>query len=384
MKNDIYLDNATTSFPKAPGVAMAIHQYIDEIGASIGRGGYASAYAAAEMVVDTRERLAQLFALAKSRNVIFTANATQSLNMIIKGALKPGDHLLISGMEHNAVIRPLVQMQKYGVTFDCIPLDDKGELLLSAVEPLINPSTVGILCLHASNVTGTLLPVHAIGLIAKSHGLFFALDVAQTAGVFDVNMREMNISAVAFTGHKGLLGPQGIGGLALQDDMAARMDPLIAGGTGSLSDSAEMPRFLPDRFEAGTLNLPGIYGLNAALHYLAQQGISNIRQTEQTLSRRLQDALVDLPNVRLLGNSDYSKKAPIVSVDFLDHDNAEIAQRLSEQGILTRCGLHCAPSVHHALGTYPQGTVRFSPSHFTREEEIETAILAVKSALSIK
>ena len=379
----IYLDNASTSYPKAPGVVENMRLFMEEIGCNVGRGGYAGAYSAGEVVYDTRERLCRLFHAPKPQNVIFTSNITASLNFIIKGMLRPGDHVLVSSMEHNAMMRPLVQMEKLGVSFDRIPCNSQGMLLLDQVEGLIRPNTRAILMLHASNVCGTVMPIREVGAICHKHGLRFVVDAAQTAGVFPIDIVDMHIDALAFTGHKSLLGPQGIGGFIIEDSLAAELDPLISGGTGSRSDSEEVPDFLPDRFEGGTMNLPGIFGLNASLQYLEKEGIGNILQHEQTLSKRFSEGLAAFDCARIAGTEDPMKRAPVVSVDFTGHDNAEIAFLLDSQyGIMTRCGLHCAPSAHKTLGTFPQGTVRFSIGPFNTPKEIDFAVDAIKAILS--
>lgn len=381
--DQIYLDNASTSFPKAPGVVENMRLFMEEIGCNVGRGGYAGAYSAGEVVYDTRERLCRLFHFDQPQNVIFTANITASLNSLIKGFLRPGDHVLVSSMEHNAMMRPLVQMERYGVTFDRIPCNERGELLLDRVEGMIRPNTKAILMLHASNVCGTVMPIAQVGEICHKRGLRFVVDAAQTAGVFPIDMVGMHIDALAFTGHKSLLGPQGIGGFIIQDSMAQELDPLISGGTGSRSDSEEVPDFLPDRFEGGTMNLPGIFGLNAALQYLEKEGIANILNHEQALSRQLREGLSAIACARVVGCEDASKSAPVVSVDFTGHDNAEIAFLLDNQyGIMTRCGLHCAPSAHKTLGTFPQGTIRFSLGFANTPQEVDYAISAVQKILS--
>lgn len=382
MKNRVYLDNASTSFPKAPGVAAAMAALVRDGGYNINRGGYAEAYSAAGAVIETRERLAVLFDAPKARNVVFTANVTQSLNMVVKGLLRPGDHVLISGMEHNALMRPLAQMQRCGVRWDCLPSDANGQILPASSAPLIGPQTKAIFSLHASNVNGVVMPLEALGALARAHGLFFVVDAAQTAGSFPLDMQKMHIDALAFTGHKGLLGPQGIGGLALSDTLAAQMEPLLAGGTGSMSDEEAMPPFLPDRFEAGTLNLPGIHGLRAALAFLQATGTDTIRAHEVSLARRLCDAFAGDARIRQFGPADWTWRAPVVSFDFAGRDNAAVAFALEERyGILTRCGLHCAPQAHRTLGTYPQGTVRLSPGYTTTEQEIDSAIAAIRMLL---
>ncbi len=376
----IYLDNASTTFPKAPGVVRQMQFFMEEVGCNINRGGYGKAYGASETVLDTREKLCSLFHFEESRNVIFTMNITTALNELCKGLLRPGDHALVSAMEHNAVMRPLVQLAAHGVEFDRIPCSRQGELLLEQLEPMIKPNTRAVFLTHASNVCGTLMPLKQVGALCRQHGLFFIVDSAQTAGIFPIDMQEMQIDALAFTGHKGLLGPQGIGGFLVSDRLAAELEPLIVGGTGSFSHLETTPELLPDKFEAGTQNLPGIYGLNAALQYLQHHGIDAIRQTELSLAARLSSSLACCGKLRIAGVE--GEKAPIVSVDFTDRDNAEIAYLLdSKCGIMTRCGLHCAPNAHKTLGTYPQGTVRFSISHFNTVEEIDETADCVRKIL---
>ncbi len=374
----IYFDNAATSFPKPPQVIRHMVHYMEQIGSNINRGGYESAYSAAGMVLDTRERICTLFGFREPHNVIFTSSVTASLNVILKGYLHEGDHVLVSAMEHNAVMRPLVQLAQGGVAFDRIPCNEYGELELEAVEPLIQPNTKAIVITHASNVCGTILPVGQVGALCAAHGLKLVVDCAQTAGSEAIDMQKMRIDALAFTGHKGLLGPQGIGGFLVTDELAGRMTPLICGGTGSFSHLETMPELLPDRFEAGTLNLPAIYGLNAALRYLEECGIDQIRAREQALTSRFLERLSGNDKIRICGVNDAQKQTAVVSLDFLHMDNAQAAFLLdSEYGIMTRCGLHCAPNAHKTLRTYPQGTVRFSFGSFNTRAEIDRAADAV-------
>lgn len=384
LKKRIYLDNASTSFPKAPPVAGAITHFLEDVGCNVGRGSYDEAYSAAEVVIETRERLARLFGSPKGRNVIFTKNITESLNFLIKGLLKPGDHVLVSALEHNATMRPMRQMEAAGVTFSRIPCSTEGQLDLDALPHLLQKNTRAIFTLHASNVCGAMLPADQLGQFSQAHGLFYILDTAQTAGVFPLDMPTLHADAIAFTGHKSLLGPQGIGGFVLTDALAAALTPLLSGGTGSLSDSEDIPPFLPDRFEPGTLNLPGIYGLHAALGYLKKTGLTAIRTKEQALAQALWLGLAQLPGIRLVGGQGHWKnRAAIVSANFTGQDNAEISYRLAEEyGVLTRCGLHCAPNAHKTLGTFPQGTVRFSPGHCNSEEEIDFCLDAVRKILA--
>ena len=282
----IYLDNASTSFPKPPQVAQAMFDYVTGCGCNIGRGGYEGAYQAEETVLRTRQQLCRLFHGPDSRCVAFTKNITESLNVLLKGLLRPGDHVLVSAMEHNAVMRPLTQLTRRGVTFDRIPCRPDGTLMTERLPGLLRENTRAVVMLHASNVCGTLLPAAEVGAFCRENGLLFLLDTAQTAGAFPIDMEAMGADALAFTGHKGLMGPQGTGGFLLRPELAAQLEPLLSGGTGSASHSEEVPSFLPDRFEAGTLNLPGIMGLHAALTWLEETGIDAIRAHEQALTDR--------------------------------------------------------------------------------------------------
>jgi len=378
----VYLDNGATSYPKAPGVAKAMIDYIENIGTNINRGGYRSAYSAAEVVLDTRERLIKLFNYSNSNNVIFTPNITYSLNFIIKGLLKPGDHCIVTSMEHNAVMRPLMQMHKKGVEFTKVKCDFEGRLNPEDIEKNVKENTKAVIMTHSSNVSGTIMPVYEVGQICKKHNIKFIVDSAQTAGAFDIDMKKMNIDGLAFTGHKGLLGPQGIGGFIITDEMAEIMEPLVSGGTGSMSDSEEIPPFMPDKFECGTINIPGIFGLNEALKYVEKEGIENIRTKEMELTKSFIDGVKTLKNVRLVGIEGTEGRTAVVSLDCRDRDNAEISYLLDKEfGIATRCGLHCAPSAHKTLDTFPQGTVRFSFNHFNTEREIQYAIGALEKIL---
>jgi len=378
----VYLDNSSTTFPKPREVVSNMKFFIEEVGCNINRGSYHDAYSASGIVLETRELLCSLFGFDDPKNVIFTPSITYALNYIIKGFLKQGDHVLVSSMEHNALMRPLVQMQEFGVTFDRIACNDKGELCLNEIESLIKPNTKAIFMLHSSNVCGTIMPISEVGKICRKHSLKFIVDSAQTAGVIPVDMKSMNIDVLAFTGHKGLLGPQGIGGFILTDEMADLMYPLISGGTGSLSYSEVQPSFLPDKFESGTMNLPGIYGLNGSLKYIEKIGTDSILSRERELLEKFLTGMKTIDNIRLVGTDFISDRTPICSVDFTDYDNAEISSELDERfSIMTRCGLHCAPFAHKTLNTFPQGTVRFSVSHFNTEDEIDYAINAVKDIL---
>lgn len=377
--DSIYMDNACTSFPKPHSVAVAVGNFISHYGVNINRGSYAPAYEMENVVYQTRLALSQIFGHKDCKNVIFTSNITMSLNMVLKGLLRPGDHVLVSSMEHNAVMRPLIQLTHNGVSFDRIPCSQQGELCLSEAKSLIRPQTKAVVMTHASNVCGTVMPLAAVGDFCRTHGLKFIVDSAQTAGVLPIDMEKMNIDALCFTGHKGLLGPQGIGGFIITDELAAAIHPLISGGTGSLSHSEEIPDFLPDKFEAGTLNLPGIVGLHAALTYLLDKGIMNIHEKEMALTQRFLEGIRPIPGLNVIGKEDTRKRVAVVSISTCSHDNADIAFELERRyGILTRVGLHCAPSAHQTLHTFPEGTIRFSFSHYNTVEEVDTAVTALK------
>ena len=374
----IYLDNASTSFPKAEGVAEAVYHYIKDCGCNINRGGYDEAYQAEEIVLRTRQQLTELFHGPDCRNVVFTRNITESLNVLLKGFLKAGDHVLVSAMEHNAVMRPLTQLTEQGVSFDRIPCMADGTLDISAMDRLLRENTRAVVMLHASNVCGTLIPVETVGAFCHAHGLRFILDTAQTAGVFPIDMEAMHIDALAFTGHKGLLGPQGIGGFILQPDMVPLVQPLIAGGTGSISHEEQMPSFMPDRFEAGTMNLPGIMGLHAALCWLERETIAAVRSHELELTERLLSGAFDIPCLRAVGRQDIAERAGVVSVVPENADPALVADALGrEYGIMVRVGLHCAPNAHKTLGTFPTGTIRFSFGRWNTPQQVDTALSAV-------
>ena len=386
----IYLDQACTSFPKAPGTAEAVYDYLSRSPVNVNRGGYDAAYSVEEQIFDTREQLRRLFGFSsgKGKNVIFTGNITASLNYILKGILKPGDHVLVTSMEHNAVMRPLTQLKETGVTFDRIPCLPDGSLLLAEAEALLRPETRLLVCLHASNVCGTLMPVQEIGDFCRKHGLLFILDTAQTAGVLPLDMEALHIDVLAFTGHKGLRGPQGIGGFLIRDALAQEMVPLISGGTGSISHTEEIPDFLPDRFEPGTPNIPGILGLHAALTHLEKISVEEIFCREMELTEYFLKGVQKLDpqetSLRLIGKKTAKDRCAVVSLQTPGMDMAEAAYLLdSRYGIMTRVGLHCAPSAHKTLGTYPEGTIRFSFGPENTKEELDAALAALAEITGI-
>ena len=395
----IYLDQASTSFPKAPGAAQAMMDYMTMNGANVNRGCYSNAYSAEEILYETRQLLAELFHFPKCKNVIFTPNITTSLNFILKGLLKPGDHILVSSMEHNAVMRPVVQLAAHGVSFDRIPCQEDGSMILEQVDSLIKPETKAIVTLHASNVCGTVMPLTELGEICQRYHLYFIVDSAQTAGIVPIDMKKMHIDALAFTGHKGLRGPQGTGGFLISQELAGQIEPLISGGTGSVSHTEEIPNFLPDRFESGTPNLPGIYGLHKALLFLKSTDsftgensfsphMQSLYEKELSLTGYFLEQLQALDDtgkhLRIIGKKSLKDRTAVVSIQTPAIDMSQVAWQLdSEYGIMTRVGLHCAPNAHKTLGTYPAGTIRFSFGSENTKEELDFAIHGLKKILDL-
>ena len=390
----IYLDNASTSFPKPREVSDAVYHYMTGVGSNIGRGGYASAYAAEEAVFAARQLLCDFFGGEDPKNVVFTKNITEALNVLLRGLLQSGDHVLVSAMEHNAVMRPLQllghelaadEQPSDTITFSRVPCDREGNLELEYLPKLVRPNTKAIVMTHASNVCGTLLPLTEVGAFCKEHNLLLIVDSAQSAGLFPIHMQSLGIDVLAFTGHKGLLGPQGMGGFILREHMVERVLPLIVGGTGSLSHTERTPTFMPDKFEAGTLNLPGIMGLAAGVRWLHERGLDNIRNHELALTEQLLTGLLALEQrgfLRIVGRKDVKQRTSVVSIADTTLDIAMVAHKLAaEYGIATRVGLHCAPNAHKTLGTYPTGTLRFSMGWHNSAADIATALAALEEVL---
>ena len=378
----VYLDNGATSYPKAPGVAEAMSDYILNNGANVGRGAYESSFLAENIVYETRELIAEMFNSNKSENVVFTKNVTESLNVLIKGVLEAGDHAIVSSMEHNAVMRPLNALSKKDISFSKVKCSNLGELDPDYIRGFIKPNTKAVIMTHASNVCGTILDIETVGRICKEYGLIFIIDTAQTAGFLEIDINRLNADAIAFTGHKGLLGPQGLGGFVVTESLAKSIDTFIEGGTGSLSDQEIQPEYMPDKLEAGTINIPGIYGLNAALKFVRDTGTETIRAGEIDLVERFLTGLKEIDLIHVIGRDDIKNRTGVVSIDVPTRDNADISYKLySEYGIATRCGMHCAPSAHQTLGTFPKGTVRFSFSHFNTIEDVDYALGALNKIL---
>ncbi|MBR0025695.1 MAG: aminotransferase class V-fold PLP-dependent enzyme [Clostridia bacterium] len=377
----IYFDNASTSFPKAPGVGIAMAELVTGAGFNINRGIYSGANEVADMVLETRELLCGFLEGPSPRNVILTSGITCSINHILKGFLQPGDHVITTSVEHNAVMRPLTQLAKRGVEFDVAVANEDGTLPVERIKALKKENTKLLVMTHASNVCGTVLPVEEAGAWAQENGIRFVIDAAQTAGVIPVSMKRFHADALCFPGHKGLLGPQGIGGFIITDEFAAELDPLIAGGTGSISDTEEIPPFLPDRFESGTMNLPGIAGLNASVRYLTEHGTEWIHKKEISLCGRFLEGVQKIGGIRIAGIAGTEGRMAVVSLDFTDLglDNSMVSFELdSEHEIKTRCGMHCAPRAHKTLNTFPQGTVRFAFGRENTEEEVDACLAILK------
>ncbi|MEA4870989.1 MAG: aminotransferase class V-fold PLP-dependent enzyme [Christensenella sp.] len=381
--NMIYLDQAATSRPKADGVGEAMREYINEVCANVNRSTYAPATDAALRVLETREQLCSLFSCSDPTHVIFTPGQTVSLNMVIKGYLHTGDHALVSPLEHNGVMRPLTQLQEQGVSFDRIPLCGDDLLDLDTARRRLRPNTRLMILTHASNISGTVFDLEAASGFCQEHGIALAVDTAQTAGHRPIDQTKTPIDALCVPAHKGLRGPSGIGALLLSPKFAKGLEPLITGGTGSDSHSEIQPHYMPDRFESGTPNLPGIYGLHAALEALQREGVAARQAKETALLARFLQGIGCIKGIRVIGTADPDRRVGVVSIDCSARmDNAEVADRLaSEYGILTRCGLHCAPNAHKTYGTYPQGTVRFSFNSSNTEAEIDAARSALQEIL---
>ena len=371
----IYMDNAATTMHKPQEVIDAVVNAMNSMG-NAGRGVSEAALSASRVIYDTRDRLAELFGAEDARRIAFTSNSTESLNIAIKGSLNPGDHVITTVLEHNSVLRPLYEMEKNGVELSIIRCDEKGMPDISQMEASIKENTKMIICTNGSNLTGNYVDVSVIGKMAHAHGLMFVVDASQTAGIFPINVQEMNIDILCFTGHKGLLAPQGTGGIYVKEGIELR--PLKTGGSGIQTYSKEHPVQMPTALEAGTLNGHGIAGLHAALGYLKKEGIDNIRRKEQELMWRFYNGVKDIPGVKIYGDYSQKERCAIVTLNIGDYDSSEVSDELlMEYNISTISGGHCAPLMHKALGTVEQGAVRFSFSHYNTEEEVDTAVRAI-------
>ena len=372
----IYFDNAATTMVKPDCVIKAVTDALCSLGNS-GRGVHDGALHASRTIYEARAALAELFGAESPDRIAFTANSTESLNIAIKGILAPGDHVITTSLEHNSVLRPLYEMEDLGVELTILPADRTGNINYEDFIKNIRPNTKAMITTHGSNLTGNLLDIKTIGQIAKSHNLVYAVDASQTAGVFPIHVRDMEIDILCFTGHKGLLGPQGTGGIYVKENVPIR--PLLSGGSGVQTYLRSHPKEIPAALEAGTLNGHGIAGLLASVQYIKDEGMDNIRQKEQDLMWEFYSKVKKIPGIKIYGDFSDKNRCAIVSLNIGDYDSGEVSDTLfQEYGIATRPGAHCAPLMHQSLGTVEQGAVRFSFSHFNTMEEINIAVSALQ------
>jgi cysteine desulfurase family protein len=377
----IYLDNGATSWPKPETVYAAIDHFNRNIGGNPGRGISDAALSSTRMVLETRELLAQLFNIDDPLRIAFTSNITEALNVALKGSLLPGDHLIISSMEHNAVVRPAFLLAENGIEMTVIPCSQDGKLDIKALVKAIKSNTKMVGLQHASNVTGTIQSIEEVGQICREKDMLFLVDSAQSAGVLPIDVQRQFIDILAFAGHKGLLGPQGTGGIYVRPGLGVRS--LKEGGTGSQSQDIKQPQFMPDCLESGTLNTPGIIGLGAGVRFILEQGADTIRLHEQKLSEILWQNLIKIPGVKLYGPPKGNERVAVLSFTIGDMDSSQVSFLLDSQfGIVTRAGLHCTPLAHETIGTLKQGTCRISPGFFNTENEMEAVIKAITSIAS--
>ena len=372
----IYLDNAATSWPKPPTMLQAMQEFTEKYGANPGRSGHRMSIAAARVLNDTREELAALFGIKNALRIVFTLNVTEALNLVLHGLLKPGDHVITSSMEHNSVARPLRELENRGIQVTVIKCSPEGLLEPREIKKALKKNTKLVIITHASNVIGTVTPLQEIGQITKEAGILFAVDAAQTAGSYPINVLDMRIDFLAFTGHKSLLGPQGTGGLYIAKGL--ELAPLKFGGTGSRSELDCQPEFLPDRHESGTPNTIGLAGLGASVRFVRETGVENIYRHELALTGQLLERLSEIENLQVYGSGQAALQMPVISINVKGKDPAVVGLLLDEKyGILTRVGLHCAPWAHRTINTFPGGTVRLSPGYFNTEADINYTVRAL-------
>ncbi|SCI29141.1 aminotransferase class V-fold PLP-dependent enzyme [Romboutsia sp. Marseille-P6047] len=377
----IYLDNAATTFPKPESVYNAISDCMKNYCANPGRAGHKLSMRAAREIYDARENIAKLFNIDNPMNIIFTSNATDSLNLAIKGSVNENDHIITTSMEHNSVIRPIKALEAYGVENTVVNCDEHGFLNVKELEKAIKPNTKLIVTTHASNVCGTLVDIKKVGEIAKKHNILYLVDASQTAGVYNIDIKEMNIDMLAAPGHKCLFGPQGTGILYIKEGL--NINILKEGGTGSKSEDLFQPNLVPDKYESGTHNTPGIAGLNAGVKFILEEGIDKIREHEEDLCQYMMDRLNEVPNVIIYGPNNVKEKAAVIALNLGNMDSGEVTFLLDSQyDIAVRSGIHCSPLAHMTLGTLEQGVVRFSLGYFNTKEEIDKVINALKEIVN--
>ena len=376
----IYFDNAATTWPKPSDVVGAMVHFLEDVGANPGRAAHRQAILSGRIVYETREAVAEIFHAPDPLRVVFGANVTEALNLALRGYLRPGDHVITSSVEHNAVMRPLRELERQGVELTVLACAPDGSLDPADVELAIRPNTVMVVLNHASNVVGTILPVRDVGQIARRHGLLLMVDAAQTGGAYPVDLAADRIDLLAFTGHKSLLGPMGTGGLIIGERVEeARLLPLKRGGTGSNSELEEQPDFLPDMYESGTPNAVGLAGLGAGIRWILERGVESIRLHEVEMTERLIEGLCELPGVTVYGGLEAERQTATVSFSVAGMSPSEVGLRLDEEyEVMCRVGLHCAPAAHRTIGTFPGGTVRFGLSVFNTLDEVAASVEAVR------
>lgn len=379
----IYVDNAATSFPKPDYVYNDMLNYMKNIGGNPGRGASTSSLKGNKIIFQCRNAICDLFNFPDTKNVIFTSNITMSLNILIKGIVKPGWHVITSSMDHNSTLRTLNELNSKGIIeLDILKCNEFGEIDISDFKSKIKDNTKLVTLSHGSNIIGTIQPLSLIGEICKNHDIFFIIDSAQTAGVLELDFHKLNCNALAFTGHKSLLGPQGIGGFIIDDSMNDICSPLIVGGTGSVSSDIIQPKFLPDKFESGTVNAPGIAGLLSGINFIKNEGVSTIKEHEDYLTQKFIDGILNIPTMKVYGYLNTENRTSTISINSSKIDNSELGFILdSEYNIITRTGLHCAPLAHKTIGTYPNGTLRFSFGYFNDDKDISYILSSLNSII---
>lgn len=378
----IYLDNSSTAFPRAKDLGSIMKDCIENFSFNTNRTNSVQSYVLEEKIYDVRCKVGNFFNYNVESNVIFTNNITTALNIAINGILEEGDHVLISPFEHNAVLRTLTKLSLKSITYDIIPADINGKIMYDEINNLINDKTKAVICNHVSNVFGIVSDINFLGKFCRKNDLIFIVDSAQSAGILEIDMLDDNIDILCFTGHKALLGPQGIGGLIINDRIRHFVKPYLYGGTGSFSDSYDMPDVYPDKFEAGTLNIPGIIGLGHAIEYISKIGVANINNHEKKLKKEFVNRLKGNDNINIYDNFDGTG---IVSISSYKMDNAALADILSnEHNIITRCGLHCSPLAHKTMGTFPKGTIRFSFGYFNTFDEVNLVADVINNKINFR
>ena len=379
----LYLDNAATSYPKPSEVYNSVMNYMINIGANPGRGAASNVLIGDRTIYKCREALADFFNFKATENIIFTSNITMSLNILLKTTIKEGWHIITTSMEHNSVLRPLQRMRSLmNIEVDIINCGLNGVVNVNDIKDKIKSNTKIIVMSQSSNIIGSIQPLKEIGKLCRDNNIYFIIDSAQSAGCIPIDFLELNCNAIAFTAHKSLLGPQGVGGFIIDDVLNSEATSFIEGGTGSLSESITQPDFLPDKFESGTLNAPGIAGLLSGIEFINREGINSIREKEEYLSQQFINGLLNIDSIKLYGDTDAGKRTSAISVNSSKISNSEFSFILdNEFGIVTRSGLHCAPLAHKTIGTFPQGTIRFSFGYFNDIKDVNYTLSAINSII---